>query len=67
VRQAVATKKIRVAAGIYELEPAVYELAVSTGRGGDGKCGQVFRRFRGTLQDAKLERVECSSKSLPGH
>jgi len=52
-----AAKKQRVAPGIYKLEPGVYELAVSTGRKADGKYGQVFRRFRGSLAAAKTERA----------
>src|SRR5438477_1557310 len=61
-----ATKKVRVAAGIYKLEPGLYELAVSTGKGGNGKYGQVFRRFRGTLQAAKTERAAMTTEVSAG-
>ncbi len=61
-----ATKKVRVAAGIYKVDPGLYELAVSTGKGGDGKYGQVFRRFRGTLQAAKIERARMITEVSVG-
>ena len=61
-----ATKKVRVAAGIYKLEPGLYELAVSTGKVGNGKYGQVFRRFRGTLQAAKTERAAMTTEVSAG-
>lgn len=50
-----ATKQ-RVAPGIYKVSTGVYDLAVSTGKRPDGRYGQVTRRVRGTLGDAKTER-----------
>jgi integrase len=47
----------KVAAGIYKEAPGVYDLHVSTGRSVDGKYRKVTRRVRGTLKDAKDERV----------
>ena len=51
-----AKAKERVAPGIYKAAPGVYDLTVSTGMGPDGKYGQVTRRVRGTLTEAKTER-----------
>ena len=42
-----------MAAGIYKVKPGTYDLYVSTGRGIDGKYGQVTQRFKGTLQDTR--------------
>jgi integrase len=62
----VGTKKQRVATGVYKLEPGLYEIAVSSGRGPDGKYGQVFRRFRGTFAGAKTERARMLAEVADG-
>ena len=51
-----ATKRRRVAPGIYEVQRGVYELVVSAGTV-SGKHRQRTKRFRGTLTEAKKARV----------
>ena len=51
-----ATKRRRVAPGIYEVQRGVYELVVSAGTV-DGRPRQRSKRFRGTASEAKKARV----------
>jgi len=52
-----ATKRRRVAPGIYEVQRGVYELVVSLGKTSDGKYRQRTQTFQGTLSEAKKARV----------
>jgi integrase len=45
-----------VAPGIYKAAAGAYDVHVSAGKGPDGKYGQLTRRVRGTLGEAKAER-----------
>ncbi len=49
-----ATKR---APGIYELEPGVFKIVISLGRGPDGRYRQKARVVRGSLRDAKVSRA----------
>jgi integrase len=52
-----ATKRRRVAPGIYEVRRGVYELVVSLGKTSEGRYRQRTQTFQGTLSEAKKARV----------
>ena len=60
-------KKVRLAPGMRERSPGVWELVVSAGRDVvTGKQRQVSRTFRGNLRDAKKARAELLTEVSKG-
>lgn len=60
-------KPLRKATGVREVAPGVFELIAQTGRDPvTGKYRQVFRRFHGTLAEAKVARAELVAEVKRG-
>jgi hypothetical protein len=56
----------RVATGVYKAGVGVYDVHVSTGKGVDGKYGKVTKRVRGSLAQAREERVRMLGEVSAG-